>query len=283
MPGGPDLPRQGRPDAGAIRRTDSRLAAGRTILLTTMPSPACNNAIVCFSALLMATGAVAQDAGLDQTQSVSTPETDPQFLRPLDASIEDVSPIATSLRIDTRLSLQQPTGFSEVYAGPGGDDLMRINGALYAVFPRSQYVFNEDQGLTPVIPQGTVFRIGTPDPTGVLPTSTAATPEPNPLRAGARLETAAPTLRSGELAGQRLDLKIAAVDGDGTPVVSTPPTSADTTHGGRADERPHPDHLELTTILDSPEYRATRFASLLTSAATAEATDASADQTPATQ
>ena len=84
-----------------------------------------------------------------------------QELKPLDASVADRGPLALSLR-NISLDLRQPTTFDRVYRAPGGDGkLMRANGALYAVFPRSVYRRTRS-GTVPVIPDGTVFYIGAP-------------------------------------------------------------------------------------------------------------------------
>ena len=96
--------------------------------------------------------------------------------RPIDQGIGDAGPLSTSLR-QTQPGLRQPTGFDHVYPVPGRDDLlMRMDGGMVAVFPRSTYV-RSGRGNIPTIPPGTVFYIGVPthlamgvpDRDGVLP------------------------------------------------------------------------------------------------------------------
>ncbi len=82
-------------------------------------------------------------------------------LEAVDQTIEDVSALSASLRkIET--GLRQPSDFEHVYRVPGEDDrLMRIHGALHAVFPRSVYA-RDRKGLRPLIPNDTVFYVGPP-------------------------------------------------------------------------------------------------------------------------
>ncbi|RMH25953.1 MAG: hypothetical protein D6693_08110 [Planctomycetota bacterium] len=102
-------------------------------------------------------------------------------LRPVDESIEDVSPLRTSL-FDQRLDPGPAAGFERVYTSdalPGR--FARISGALWAVFPRSAYVPTE-RGLAAIVPENTVFYLGGPpaeaatpaDPVGVSPNRVSA-------------------------------------------------------------------------------------------------------------
>jgi len=78
-------------------------------------------------------------------------------LTPLDQFFEDADPLAASLRLrftDPRL----PVGFQQVYRGPD-DLLMRVDGAVVALFPRSVYALGR-RGVVPLVPPGTVFHIG---------------------------------------------------------------------------------------------------------------------------
>ena len=78
-------------------------------------------------------------------------------LTPLDQTVDDRGALDLSLRrIDPGLDL--PTGYRSVYARPGGG-LMRANGGLAAVFPRSIYVRTQE-GVVPDVPAGTRFVIG---------------------------------------------------------------------------------------------------------------------------
>lgn len=83
-------------------------------------------------------------------------------LKPLDQTVEDTSPLSRSLRHIER-GLREPSAFDQVYRVPDRDDLlMRIEGGIYALFPRSMYTQGEN-GTLPLIPAGTVFHIGYPD------------------------------------------------------------------------------------------------------------------------
>lgn len=76
--------------------------------------------------------------------------------RPLDAGIEDVGPTLTSLRWNPS-DLRAPIAFEDVYRDASGQ-LVRRDGALEAVFPRSSYVADRD-GVFPTVPAGVVYRI----------------------------------------------------------------------------------------------------------------------------
>lgn len=81
----------------------------------------------------------------------------------VDAGTGDVGPLSESLRV-LPLDLRVSDGFENVYrvTGPDGQErFMRREGALTAVFPRSDYVMTEF-GPYAVIPAGTWFMIGEP-------------------------------------------------------------------------------------------------------------------------
>ena len=60
-------------------------------------------------------------------------------LQPLDARVEDVSILSASLRVESA-GLAKPSGFDAVYRVPGDSGkLMRVNGALFAVFDQSDH------------------------------------------------------------------------------------------------------------------------------------------------
>lgn len=87
-------------------------------------------------------------------------------LEMLEPGIDDIGPARISLRF-MPYEMRLPTGFERVYRVPGSDDLlMRGNGALFAVFPRSVYL-RTPRGAAAVAPPGTVFHIGMPGPTPV--------------------------------------------------------------------------------------------------------------------
>lgn len=94
-------------------------------------------------------------------QRPPSPVTRVRDLEPVEQRVADVDPLAASIRqIET--GLRQPTGFEQVYRVPGDDEhFMRIDGGLYAVFPRSVYT-NRRFGELPLIPANTVFSIGPP-------------------------------------------------------------------------------------------------------------------------
>lgn len=80
-------------------------------------------------------------------------------LQRVDAGRADTGPLAISTR-DLPEDLRVPTGFEHVYqTSRDSESLMRISGALVAEFPRSQYDMTRG-GPVPVVPAGTVFRIG---------------------------------------------------------------------------------------------------------------------------
>jgi hypothetical protein len=94
-------------------------------------------------------------------------------LQMLEAGIEDRGGIEKSLRV-LPVDMRLPTAFQSVYrvpaAGPFGGpagatssdaSMMRGNGALFAVFPRSLYR-RTVAGNIPLTPAGTVYHIGMP-------------------------------------------------------------------------------------------------------------------------
>jgi len=117
---------------------------------------------VCVAALL-ATSAHAQVEQVDWWQPplwAHPWQTGAWHGTPLDQGLEDVGPIGTSLRRTTR-DLHAPRGFDEVFRTDDGL-LMRRDGALEAIFPRSSYIATPD-GVAPAIPPGTIFRIDSGD------------------------------------------------------------------------------------------------------------------------
>lgn len=89
-----------------------------------------------------------------------------EHLQPIEERVGDVGPLSTSLR-EIYPGLAVPSGFQQVYRVPGRDDvLMRLDGGVVAVFPRSEYE-RTDSGVVPVVPAGTVFYIGLPQTNGL--------------------------------------------------------------------------------------------------------------------
>ncbi|MBX3317113.1 MAG: hypothetical protein KF902_09660 [Phycisphaeraceae bacterium] len=77
----------------------------------------------------------------------------------VEAGVADVGPMRVSSR-ELPVDLLVPSGFEHVYRSTGDSQtLMRINGAIVAEFPRSQYNVSP-WGPLPVVPAGTIFRIG---------------------------------------------------------------------------------------------------------------------------
>ena len=84
-----------------------------------------------------------------------------ETLQPLDARVEDMTALSMSLRVESP-GLAVPSDFDEVYRVPGDPSkLMRVNGALYAVFDQSVYG-NYKGHVYARVPPATVFHIGAP-------------------------------------------------------------------------------------------------------------------------
>ena len=115
----------------------------------------------------------------------------------VDAGREDIGPLATSLRSDP-VDARLPTGFHRVYRVPGSDSqLMRGNGALFAVFPESIY-----QDGRALLPPGTVYHIGMPDLTPAPIHPDALSPHAHATKPGAI------GVRIGTTVDARLDFRI---------------------------------------------------------------------------
>ena len=86
-------------------------------------------------------------------------------LEAVEQRIEDISVLDVSLR-EVETGLRQPNNFAELYRSPVDDSLARIQGGLYAVFPRSAYGAKKNKQkrtvVFPVVPAGTIFYIGPP-------------------------------------------------------------------------------------------------------------------------
>ncbi len=94
----------------------------------------------------------------------ASPDLRPQDLRRVEQTEADVGPLRTSNRVFPT-DLRQPRGFREVYQIPKGAAskyagwFARVDGAVLAVFPRSQYETTED-GTVPLVPASTEFFFG---------------------------------------------------------------------------------------------------------------------------
>ena len=76
----------------------------------------------------------------------------------VDASVEDVSPLAVSTRLDP-IDFRSPTAFERVYRAADGGGFIRISGAIVAEYFRGEYVQTQ-WGEMPIVPAGTVYYIG---------------------------------------------------------------------------------------------------------------------------
>lgn len=94
-------------------------------------------------------------------ESATAQSASPTLFQRVDAGRADTGPLSTSI-IQLPEDLRVPTGFEYVYRNPRDESsLIRVSGGLVAEFPRSQYDTGRG-GLVPVVPPGTVFRIGLP-------------------------------------------------------------------------------------------------------------------------
>jgi hypothetical protein len=100
-----------------------------------------------------------------QAQGAHHTEVQMSPLRPklevVDQGVEDRGGLEKSFRV-MPLDLRVPSGFQQVYRVPGSENLlMRGNGALFAVFPRSLYR-RTVVGNLPVVPADVHYAIGMP-------------------------------------------------------------------------------------------------------------------------
>ena len=81
----------------------------------------------------------------------------------VDQSVEDVDPLATSLRL-LQPQLRQDTDFTLLYSDPRYPGwYYRRDGAITAFVPQGDYFATRD-GIYSAIPAGTIFFIGDPSP-----------------------------------------------------------------------------------------------------------------------
>lgn len=157
-----------------------------------------------------------------------------ESLAPLDARVEDVSILSASLRVESA-GLAMPSGFDAVYRVPGNSGkLMRVNGALFAVFDQS--VYQSYQGRSyPEVPPSTVFHIGPP----LEGFSTSATESSSSVTA----DTVTLPHRAG------------------FGYVAPATTNTRETHVGFSE--PWPEAEPLPKFISDPKYRAARLAELV--------------------
>ena len=152
------------------------------------------------------------------------------------------------------VDLRMPLDFDAVYAFRGGatDRLVRMSGALAAVFPRSEYTPTE-RGIRVHVPANTVFYIGNL-PAGAEEAPRVVAPGSAAARADlGRAESAADGL------ARTLDASIAAFANDG---------------GAMSGARAAPRAVATTGrgIMNDEGYRAARVRQLLETAAAANPT-----------
>jgi len=188
-------------------------------------------------------------------------------LVPVEQTVGDVGPLRHGLRL-APVDLRSPSGFDNVYRLPGsshgvpggivtpGDQLVRANGAVTAVFSRSQYSVTKS-GLLPDIPAGTVFRIGR------LPLA-----EPPPPRTAPGLISMAAT---SAVALSPVSTRVMATRVLPIPEHAPPPTSVPT---GRAEQGDR--SLPAPGLFEDEGYRRLRTRALL-HAAVASAIAAAGD------
>lgn len=168
-------------------------------------------------------------------------------LVPVDQRIEDVSPLGLSLR-EMQPTLREPNNFQELYRFRGDDEnLVRAQGGLYLVFPRSIYEVDKKGNVFPLIPPNTVFYIGPPP--GWRVSSAMQAVARNEVADAARID-------------DRLDLRIPP-----GLVVETPTGEPIRHQAGAAATQPPA--LPANRIMLDPEYRAKRLRALMRAAAEA--------------
>ena len=197
-------------------------------------------------------------------QQALTPVSEDE-LSQVEPGVGDLGPLSISLR-EMQPDLRQPVGFDAVYRVPGREDLlMRASGGLYAVFPRSIYA-DTPSGEVPLVPYGTTFYIGAPDPMMLPPgdAAPAVTPQGQVLgdRSQARQESVPLDMRVNPFDGS--DLRRRDVQAIDTPRL--PPR-----RGGVAVIRKDVPR----TIATDEKYRSARVGELVRKAAGASRDEAS--------
>ncbi len=172
---------------------------------------------------------------------------------PLDESVEDRNVLSRSLRlVDPGLSM--PDDFDQVYRVPGHpDQLMRVQGSVYAVFPYSVYKRDKKGNRFADIPAGTIFHIGgPPDPIAELPAAGLFAD---------RLETRLPPQPAG-----RMRFNAQAQIPSAAPAA---PALAPTVGPASFGTGPHAEPVLLPAIVADADYRARRLRELADLAAAA--------------
>ena len=155
----------------------------------------------------------------------------------VEQGVEDRGGLVTSMRV-LPVDMRLPAGFSVVYRSPGdAGSLMRGNGALFAVFPRSQYR-RVAGGSVPLVPAGVVYSIGMPGrmnyPGGALSDHLSADEPDRAERSQARVDL---RMRPKPAAPQAL----AAVPAAASAVDPMPPISEASRAGALSGPPPRPE------------------------------------------
>lgn len=166
----------------------------------------------------------------------------------VDQGFADIGPSSSSLR-RPESDLRQPTGFDTVYRfdrvdafGNRSQSFVRVDGGLYAVFPRSVYGVTAGGQVVADIPPGTVFHIGAP------PELRAPPPAPRPP-SETFIRTALPSMMSRPEVPQPVRTGVSTTD-DAT---ASPPPEA----------RPPAAPSGTRSIFDDEPYRQRRISGLL--------------------
>lgn len=149
-------------------------------------------------------------------QDSSAPNPNP---RPLDAGIEDLNSLRTSLRVLPPV-VRHDTAFEHVYQSPlNPNQHYRMAGGIYAVFNASDYA-STPYGQVPVYPAGVEFHIGPPlgfDGSPLDPATAALLREIDPrfdLNAADRVVAEDTQPRSGPVV-YRLPKAVATISSEG--------------------------------------------------------------------
>ncbi len=213
------------------------------------------------SAILLASVFLTASVGF--VQAADQPESQ---LELVDQGVTDRDELATSLRVLFDQP-NAPTRFARLYQTPlAPGQLVRIDGGVAAVFPRSEYFLTRKQGEIPVVPAGTVFLIGgveqldsplVPDPWTPPPGSTAEL-----LRVQRLAGLRAPTQATPRLAGAVSDSSARRPDRPNA-IYAISDRSARRSAATAQLERVSDVELRVPTVFTDESHRRTRLRELL--------------------
>lgn len=182
----------------------------------------------------------------------------PADLERVEGEVADLNPLSTSGRV-MPVSLNVPSDFKGVYRIPAGAPtpyagwFARVAGGVIAVFPQSEYRYNKDEGVYPVVPPGTHYLLG-----GV-PLGDPASPAPDARVGGPE------RLRQTSQTMTRQDLWVRpALPGD-----RAPRSPLDTARAEGSGSSPAACAQRTQRLIDDEPYRAGRVSQLLARAASA--------------